>query len=216
MINCAKLHDIVRRGVRYRFNPAYDGTKNSNLFVLTGKENDSNYTAKIPLNGVYIMFENNELGHNGERIVRIGINSQQDRLPQRIKTHFTGTTRRSIFRKHIGSCLKNVSAESLENEISTYIRNNISFVIIEVNDKTQRENLEKELITTVSNCSDCTCSSVWLGKYCKSDKIKNGKLWNVTFLNISTPLFEEHTQLLYDGLVLSNDLSQAFNKFLKD
>lgn len=216
MIDCSKLHDIVRRGIRYRFNPAYDGTMSSNLFVLTGKENDANYDAKLPKNGVYIMFEKNELGHNGERIVRIGINSQQDRLPQRIKTHFTGTTRRSIFRKHIGSCLRNVPAESLENEISAYIRNNISFVIIEVNDKTQRENLEKELISTVSKCNDCSCSPNWLGMYCKSDKIKNGKLWNVTFLSSPTPLSEEHTQLLYDGLVLSSDLSQSFKEFLKD
>ena len=216
MIDCSKLHDIVRRGVRYRFNPAYDGTMSSSLFVLTGKENDANYVAKLPKNGVYIMFEKNEHGHNGERIVRIGINSQQDRLPQRIKTHYTGTTRRSIFRKHIGSCLRNVPAESLENEISAYIRNNISFVIIEVNDKTQRENLEKELISTVSNCNDCSCSPNWLGKYCKSDKVKNGKLWNVTFLNSPTPLSEERTQLLYDGLVLSSDLSQSFKEFLKD
>lgn len=216
MTNCNKLHDIIRRGVRYCYNPFYDGTRTSNVFSIKGKENDLNYVANVPKNGVYIMFENNELGHDGERIVRIGINSQQDRLPQRIKTHFTGTVRRSIFRKHIGSCLKDVPPESLENEISTYIRNNISFVIIEVNDKTQRESLEKELISTISKCNECSCSPNWLGKYCKSEKISKGKLWNVTFLNNPDTLTDEHTQLIYDGLVLKCDTSKSFKQFLKD
>lgn len=189
-MDCETLHKIIRRGKRFDFN--------SDLSAL-------------PLNGVYIMFEKNEDSHNGERIVRIGINEGQDKLPQRITNHYKGTIRKSIFRKHIGSCLANRT----EQDISAYIQSNMSFAVIQVNDKVQREELEKKLIATVARCQDCLPSDMWLGKKCSSHKIAQGKLWNVTYLN-TAPLTADYAQLIYDGLVLKCDMSVDFENFLKD
>ncbi|MCH5260236.1 MAG: hypothetical protein J1F18_10800 [Lachnospiraceae bacterium] len=213
-MTCEKLHDIVRRGVRY----SYD-TTNSKLVVASseGSALNDDYVPEIPKNGVYIMFENGELHNDGkERIVRIGINEQPDRLPNRIMTHYTGTTRRSIFRKHIGTALSNkLGSSATEEQISEYIQNNISFVVIEVKDKEQREQLEKMLVGTVASCDSCMSSDNWLGKYCDAPKIKHGKLWNVTFLE-EQQLTKEYAQLIFDGLVLSCDISQSFKEFLRD
>lgn len=189
-MDCETLHKIIRRGKRLDFN--------SDLSAL-------------PLNGVYIMFEKDELAHDGERIVRIGINEGQDRLRERITNHYKGTIRKSIFRKHISSCLDN----GTEQDISAYIQSNISFVVIQVNDKVQREELEKRLIATVAQCNDCLPSDMWLGKKCSSAKIAQGKLWNATYLNAS-PLTADYAQLIYDGLVLESDMSVDFENFLKD
>ncbi len=39
----------------------------------------------IPKNGIYILFEKNELAHNGERIVRVGTHTGNDNLAKRLK-----------------------------------------------------------------------------------------------------------------------------------
>lgn len=215
MTSCEKLHDIVRRGVRYSYAPA------NNKFVVTNPEGSAlsdNYVPELPKNGVYIMFEHGELCNDDkDRIVRIGINEQPNRLPNRVMTHYTGTTRRSVFRKHIGTALSNkLGVPANEEQISEYIQNNISFVVVEVNDKIQREQLEKLLIGIVANCGNCTPSADWLGKYCDSPKVKHGKLWNVTFLDEKQQLTDDYIQLIFDGLVLSCDISKAFKDFLRD
>ncbi|MEQ8154919.1 MAG: hypothetical protein ABRQ25_08575 [Clostridiaceae bacterium] len=48
---CCKLHKMLRNLERFRF--PFD-------------------KKSIPKNGVYILFEKNEYGHDGDRIVRIG------------------------------------------------------------------------------------------------------------------------------------------------
>ena len=55
----------------------------------------------VPKNGIYILFENGEEAHGGERIVRIGTHRGQDNLAPRIRAHlYTHNKDRSIFRKH--------------------------------------------------------------------------------------------------------------------
>lgn len=214
-MTCEKLHDIVRRGVRYFYDSA------SNKLVVKDPDDlealSDNYVPEIPKNGVYIMFENGELCDDGkDRIVRIGINEQPNRLPNRIMTHYTGTTRRSVFRKHIGTALSNkLGSPTTEEQISEYIQNNISFVVIEVKDKEQREQLEKMLVGTVASCESCKPSDNWLGRFCDAPKIKHGKSWNVTFLD-EQPLTKEYAQLIFDGIVLTCDISQSFKEFLRD
>jgi hypothetical protein len=62
--------------------------------------------AKVPPNGVYVLFEMGEEGHGGERIVRIGTHTGQNNLAPRIREHlYTPNKDRSIFRKHVGRCL---------------------------------------------------------------------------------------------------------------
>ena len=61
---------------------------------------------KIPRNGIYILFEQGETGHKGDRIVRIGTHTGDDQLRSRLKQHFIRESKdRSIFRKNIGRAI---------------------------------------------------------------------------------------------------------------
>ena len=65
---------------------------------------------KIPLNGIYILFEFGEIAHDTNRIVRIGTHNGDGNLPSRLKSHFIKENKdRSIFRKNIGRALLNKS-----------------------------------------------------------------------------------------------------------
>ena len=138
---CKDLHDYVRNLKRYAF--PFD--KN-----------------EIYKNGVYILFEKNEFGHNGDRIVRIGSHTGNDNLVKRLEEHFLKENKdRSIFRKNIGRALLNKNSDSyldiwdidltskkarteyqpfikkdyqelIEKQVSDYIRDNFTFSVIEV------------------------------------------------------------------------------------
>ena len=212
IVNCKDLHDRVRRAVRFA-HPDYQ------VPPANSKEICSDFT-KIPKNGVYIMFENGETAHPcdlNERIVRIGINKQQDRLPRRLKSHYNG---KSIFRKHIRTAIAERDGIAVDKvtkqQISDYIRKNITFAVIEVNAYEKRKELEKALITTVAQCPECNASDKWLGKYCAAPKIRNGKLWNVEYLNSKTPLTSELFQLICDGLVFWHEVDEDYIKFMND
>ena len=57
--------------------------------------------AKIPLDGIYILFEKGEKAHGVDRIVRIGTHTGQGQLISRLKQHFINQNKdRSIFRKN--------------------------------------------------------------------------------------------------------------------
>ena len=84
---CSELHKIVNKMERFEF--------------PFNRED-------IPKNGLYILFEKNELGHDGDRIVRIGTHTGQSQLRSRLKQHFMNENKdRSIFRKNIGRALLN-------------------------------------------------------------------------------------------------------------
>lgn len=70
----------------------------------------------------------------------------------------------------------------MEKQVSKYIQENLSFVIIEIFDKSSRLFYESKLISTVSLCNDCYSSNDWLGKYSPKDKIINSGLWLVNEL----------------------------------
>jgi hypothetical protein len=67
----------------------------------------------LPSNGVYVVFENGEQAHGGDRIVRVGTHKKQNNLAARLGLHLYGKKHGrdepnkdwSIFRKHIGRCL---------------------------------------------------------------------------------------------------------------
>ena len=64
--------------------------------------------ASIPINGVYLLFEEGELGHDGDRIVRVGTHNGDGNLRKRLKEHFlTENKDRSIFRKNVGRAILN-------------------------------------------------------------------------------------------------------------
>lgn len=188
---CARAHQWLRQFTRHSF--PFD-------------------EAAIPQNGIYVLFEKGEVGHEGERIVRIGTHTGDNQLRSRLKQHFlTEKKDRSIFRKNIGRALlnkrgdsflahweldlttrKNKDAyahlidfeyqQSVEHEVSTYIHENFSFVVFEVEDKENRLAIESKLISTVSWCDACTASKAWLGNYSPKEKICKSGLWLVNEL----------------------------------
>lgn len=91
-MHCEKLHNIFNRLNRFHF-----------------PFNES----KIPKNGIYILFEKGEKGHNGDRIVRVGTHTGVDQLSSRLKQHFLNENKdRSIFRKNIGRAILNKRKDS--------------------------------------------------------------------------------------------------------
>jgi hypothetical protein len=82
---CQYLHDALSRLPRLR------------------REN----LAKVPDNGIYVLFEKDEEGHSVERIVRAGTHRGRNNLAPRVREHlYTPNKDRSIFRKHVGRCLE--------------------------------------------------------------------------------------------------------------
>ena len=188
---CKRLHELVNKMPRYYFPIEKD---------------------KIYKNGIYILFEKNEQAYGLDRIVRIGTHRGDNNLYNRLKEHFINENKdRSIFRKNIGRALLNKNndeyldvweidfqerknrelfkdklniqkQQDLEKQVSLYIQNNLSFVIIEVNEKEDRLFYESKLISTVSLCDECCGSDSWLGNYSPKEKIVKSGLWLVNEL----------------------------------
>lgn len=187
---CQKLHDLFEVLPRLRFP----------------------LELELPKNGIYILFENGEPGHCGDRVVRVGTHTGNNQLKSRLKQHFlTENKDRSIFRKNIGRALLNKEGDPylvqwdwdltsrsareryqdkidinkqarIEGNVSSYIQKNLSFVVFEVPDKEERLLLESRIISTVSKCSECGPSKSWLGNYSPKIKIQESGLWLVNEL----------------------------------
>ncbi len=188
---CSELHTIVNHKTN---------------FVFPFNEDD------IPKNGIYILFEKGEKGHNGNRIVRIGTHTGVNQLRSRLKQHFLREKKdRSIFRKNIGRCILNRDNDpylkiweydctssvgkakyghllqteyqgEVEAKISTYIQNHFSFGVLELKEKEDRLYYEARLISTVSGCNECRPSENWLGLSSPIEKIRASGLWQVNEL----------------------------------
>ena len=86
--------------------------------------------------------------------------------------------------------------EETERKVSKYITNNLSFAVIEVNDKQERLNMKSSILSTIACCNDCSASNIWLGNHHPNQKIRHAGLWNVEGLNKS-PLSEEEAEKLW-------------------
>ena len=188
---CQRLHEHFHQHKRFCF--PYEGNE-------------------LPLNGICILYEKEETGHGGDRIVRVGSHTGVNKLRSRIKEHFMNPNKdRSIFRKNIGRCFLNKNNDpylkiwelaltkradkekyqhlidvehqkDLEQKISQYIQQNFSFSVIQIEDKNKRLNLESKLISTVSLCNECKPSPNWLGLHSPKEKIRESGLWQVNHL----------------------------------
>lgn len=168
--------------------------------------------AALPKNGIYVLFESGESGHDGDRIVRIGTHTGDDQLRSRLRQHFRSENKdRSIFRKNIGRALLNqrndpflqnweidlttraarnrhgtlLNSEYLkqvEKEVTQYLQDHFTFVAFEVKSKSKRLDFESKLISTVSACKECGQSRTWLGNYSPKQKIVESGLWLVNEL----------------------------------
>lgn len=151
--------------------------------------------ASVPKNGIYVLFENGEEGHDGERIVRIGTHNGQDNLALRISEHlYTPNKDRSIFRKHVGRCLlaragdpflaqweidlktkasralnegqiDRARLQQVEADVTNYMVENFSFAVLSFDTKADRLDNEGSLLSTIYACPDCRASETWLGKF---------------------------------------------------
>lgn len=172
---------------------------------------------QIPRNGIYVLFEDGESGHETNRIVRIGTHTGNDQLRPRLIQHFVNEIKdRSIFRKNIGRCLLNRVSDSfleawnldlttrkakaahagkidlhkqeqVEKQVSEYIRDHFRFVVFEIAEKGRRIELESKIISTVSHCNVCGPSNTWLGGDSPKPKIQKYGLWQEKEL-CKTPL----------------------------
>lgn len=188
---CFKLHVLFNQLPRFKF--PFD-------------------SKKIPLNGIYILFEEGEFAHGMDRIVRVGTHTGEDQLRSRIEQHFLRENKdRSIFRKNIGRAIlqkqndpfleqweldlttreskqKNSNRidmnklKVVEGLVTKYIQSSLSFVVFQVSDKSNRLSLESKLISTVSLCDECSPSKDWLGLYSPKEKIRESGLWIVNEL----------------------------------
>lgn len=167
---------------------------------------------QIEKNGIYLLFEKGEMGHEGQRIVRVGTHTGNNQLRSRLQQHFIQANKdRSIFRKNIGRCLLNqvkdpyldvwnidfttkasktanghlinaVHQADMEKKVSDYIQSQFSFVVLPIEDKQERLYLESRLVSTLSHCKECRPSSHWLGQHSPNEKIRDSGLWQVNEL----------------------------------
>lgn len=181
---------------------------------------------KIPSNGIYLLFEKGENAHSTERIVRAGTHTGGNQLHSRLLQHFVNENKdRSIFRKNIGRALLNKNNDPFlnqweldlttrnakekysssvdfdkqkktEKQVTRYIQNHFSFVVIPIEEKEKRLELESKILSTISLCNECTPSKNWLGNYSPKEKIRKSGLWAVNEL-WKTPLSEKDMHELH-------------------
>jgi hypothetical protein len=179
---------------------------------------------KIPLNGIYILFEKGEIAHSVDRIVQVGSHIGDDNLLARLKEHFMKENKdRSVFRKNIGRAILYKNNDSFlprweldltskemrnkylpiinvekqketEGDVTKHIHDNITFVVFRIDDKNARLALESKIISTVSLC-ECKQTDTWLGNYSSKEKIRKSGLWLEKELQ-KTPLNDEDVQYL--------------------
>lgn len=201
---CHQLHNLFNSLPRYEF-PFED--------------------AKIPRNGIYVLFEEGERAHGVDRIVRVGTHTGDNQLRSRLKQHFVNENKdRSIFRKNIGRTIlyrdndpfleqwewdltsKKAKEQYLplldekklretEEKVTSIIQQNFTFVVFEVNDKDARLKWEEKIISTVSWCDECGPSPDWLGLFSPKKKIRESGLWLVNGLYKEGLTWQEFEEL---------------------
>lgn len=180
---------------------------------------------RIPQNGIYVLFEKGEFAHETDRIVRVGTHTGNNQLPSRLEQHFVRRNKdRSIFRKNIGRAILNREKDTFlaqweidmttsdakkkyaemldqrklqetEKRVTDYIQQYFRFVAFRVDDKAKRLSWESKIISTISQCDECSPSKNWLGLHSPKEKIRESGLWLVNEL-YKQPLSESDYKAL--------------------
>ena len=180
----------------------------------------------IPFNnGIYIMFEEGEKFGDLDRIVRVGTHTSEDRLKRRLKDHFISQNKDgSIFRKNVGKALLSKNNDSylniwtldtsnkkhtatidkkketeIENVVSDYLHNNISFVCFPIINKEDRLRIEEALISLLNRSDDFHPDNNWLGEFSPVDRIRSSGLWLTQGLE-AEPLIADELGLIKDSV----------------
>ena len=168
----------------------------------------------VPRNGIYVFFEKGEVytnpqGYLQDRIVRVGIHTKDsekgtqrgNKLFSRLDQHFRGNMNASSFRKYVGDSLQNKHKQpisNIEKQVSTYMRENFSFVVFEVETQKEREDWEEKLTSTLGQAGKNGLISFpnWLGKYSSNTNVKTSGLWQSDEMNGHPLNLKELQQLL--------------------
>ena len=166
------------------------------------------------LDGLYFFYEEGEASRHAPqgRIVRVGNHPRsQGSLRRRINQHYSGRKNGSAFRKLLGGALLRSRApesacllpgpgkghwerqyakpcdvcRTVEEEVSTILRQSFRFRCVMVRDRVERNELEAALIGALSHCSVCGPSPAWLGRYAYSHAVRCSGLWNSEFVGHS-------------------------------
>lgn len=135
------------------------------------------------------------MAFGGDRIVRVGTHRGNGRLPKRLKLHFEGSARRSVFRRHVGNALirsrmipsispdraplvaKDFGTE-LEDAISARMIQTFTFSVLRVDDLADRLRIEAGLIASLAANDAAFPSELWLGHHSPVGEIQATGLWN--------------------------------------
>ena len=168
----------------------------------------------VPRNGIYVFFEKGEVytnpqGYLQDRIVRVGIHTKDsekgtqrgNKLFSRLDQHFRGNMNASSFRKYVGDSLQKKHKQpisNIEKQVSTYMRENFSFVVFEVETQKEREDWEEKLTSTLGQAGKNGLISFpnWLGKYSSNINVRTSGLWQSDEMNGHPLNLKELQQLL--------------------
>ena len=112
-----------------------------------GKFVDEKESEKLKgIKGVYLFASVDNTG-NIKKIVRVGTHTSdgENSLINRLRNHFNNNKDSSSFRKDISKCEGYENSEKISEYIGAF-----KILIIEENDKTKREEIERKLIATLS------------------------------------------------------------------
>lgn len=137
----------------------------------------------------------------------VGSHTRENGLRSRLEEHFIIENKdRSIIRKNIGRCILSKRhdpyarmweicmiprdnreeyghlfneeyQQSIEEEVSRYMKENLSFSVIEADNKYKRNELKNKLAAAIYQCDECRPSSNWLGLSSPKEIIKESGLW---------------------------------------
>jgi len=211
------------------------------LFFNRMPRMDYQMIAKIPFeDGIYIMFEKGQKQGELDRIVRVGTHTAEGRLKARLKDHFISQNKDgSIFRKNVGKALLSKNKDSyldiwtldtsnkkntatidkvkeaeIENAVSNYLQDNISFVCFPINNKEARLRIEEALISLLNCSDDFYPDNDWLGKFSPVDRIRQSGLWLTQGLD-AEPLTAEELGFIKDSVrfrQMSHPMNLTTNK----
>lgn len=181
-----RIHEAVSKLPRYRF----DDSTEINV-----------------KNGLLVVFEDGEKYGEYDRIVYVGINKKSGRLPGRVQEFISGKKDGVVLRKYIGEALllrdkdpyvriwaKDASSPeklrrigtfydpkkeaATEIRVSSYLKEHMSFSVIEINNSKNRTLAQNGLVTTLKDAySQYPISTTWLGRYNPDLKIRTNALW---------------------------------------
>jgi hypothetical protein len=84
----------------------------------------------------------------------------------------------------------------IESEVSAYMNDNFSFVVMRFERQAERLHVERSLLSTISQCSNCGPTEHWLGKFHPSAVIRKSGLWNIQGLDGLPLTLDEARQIV--------------------